>query len=227
MLSDLTTLIKTSKPISKEDYAYLTLRESILAGKLKEGETLAQASISEELGISSIPVRAAITRLISDGLVEQEPHYPPRVTTLSSEGLEELLVIRMHLETLAIQHAIPNIGQQEILELEELVEAMDQTLIDNNMPAFGSLNKQFHLQIYQANPYPLLNQIIKDLWDNSDRSRSRMVFGLVPGLAAASQVDHHHLVDMIKSGDVESATKLIIDHKKRFREQIPKDIVGK
>lgn len=226
MESGLNDLLKRNKPISKEDYAYNSLREAILAGKLKEGDTLAQAKISEELGISSIPVRAAIRRLISDGLAEQEPHYQPRVTTLSSEGLEELLVIRMHLETLAIQDAIPNIDQQDILELEELVGAMDQALLENNMPSFASLNKKFHLQIYKANPYPLLNQIITDLWDNSDRSRSRMVFGLVPGLAAASQVDHHQFIDIIKSGDIESATKLMIIHKERFRKIIPKDIVG-
>lgn len=226
MESNSSKLTKKNKPISKEDYAYTTLREAILSGEIKEGETLVQTKISEELGISSIPVRAAITRLISNGLAEQEPHYPPRVTTLSSEGLVELLIIRMHLETLALREAMPNINQEDITELENLVDLMDQALLDNNMPVFGSLNKKFHLKIYEASSFPLLKQFIKDLWDNSDRSRSRLVFSLVPGLAATSQADHHELMDFIKTGDIEAATQLMITHKERFRNQIPKDLTG-
>lgn len=227
MQSDSRNVNIKNKPLSKEEYAYENLREWILTGRFKGGEILPQAEICEELDISTIPFRTAITRLISDGLVEQKPHHQPRVTTLSSEGLEELLAIRMHLETLAIHEAIPRIGEQLYQELENDIKKMDRALAENDMPAFGSHNKSFHLRIYQACPYPLLIQLISDLWDNSDRSRSRMVFGLVPGIAIESQKDHYKFLKLIKSKKVEEATELMIKHKRYFVNHIPPDLIGK
>lgn len=205
-------------PLSKEEFAYITLREAILSGELKAGETLVQTQLAEKLGVSSIPIRTAIQRLVTEGLVTQDPHYPPKVSTISTDGLEEILLVRMHLETLASQEAIPHITPQIMDELEELVEAMDQALREEDMPTFGALNKQFHLKIYEACPYPLLKQMIQDLWDNSDRFRSRTMFGLVPNLASQSQEDHYRLLELIKSGDVEAAVDLMKAHKDRSRE---------
>jgi DNA-binding GntR family transcriptional regulator len=212
-------VLPAASPMSKEDFAYLMLREAILSGQLKAGETLVQTQIADSLGVSPIPIRAAVRRLTSEGLITQEPHHPPKVSTLSTDGLEEILLVRMHLETLAIREAIPHITSDSDLlsEVKELMGSMEQALRDEDMPAFGALNKRFHLTLYEACPYPLLKQMIRDLWDNSDRSRSRMVFGLVPGLAAQSQEEHRHLLEMIEDGDAEGAAELMEVHKNRSR----------
>lgn len=217
MDNKLKNILPTTSPMSKEDFAYLVLREAILSGQLQAGETLVQTQIAESLGVSPIPIRAAVRRLTAEGLITQEPHHPPEVSTLSTDGLEEILLVRMHLETLAIREAIPHITPDLLDEVRELMAGMEQALHDEDMPAFGALNKRFHTTLYEACPYPLLKQMIRDLWDNSDRSRARMVFGMVPGLAAQSQKEHRQLLGMIEAGDVEGAAALMEEHKERSR----------
>ncbi len=222
MEETLRKLLLTAAPMSKEDFAYTVLREAILSGQFEAGETLVQTQIAERLGVSAIPVRAAIQRLITEGLVTQEPHRAPQVSTFSTDGLEEILLIRMHLEILATREALPYLTAGHLTELEELVEAMEQMLQAEDMPAFGAANKRFHLALYEACPYPLLKQMIRDLWDNSDRSRARQVFGLLPGLAAQSQEEHRQLLTFLKQQDVERAIKLMEVHKNRSRELFSK-----
>ena len=213
--STLDGLLSRTPPLSKEDFVYETLREAILSGLLKPGDSLVQTEIAQRLGVSPIPVRAATRRLVADGLVTQEPYQSPRVSVLSSEGLEEILVIRMHLEILATREAIPHIGSDHLDRLRRLMDQMGEALEMGELHRYGSLNKSFHLTIYEACPYPLLQQMIRDLWDNSDRYRSRSMFNLVPGLAGQSHEEHVRLLELIEAGQCDAAAELVEAHKLR------------
>lgn len=204
-------------PVSKEEHAYSVLREAILSGRLKPGQELIQTEIARALGMSPIPVRMAIGRLIAEGLVVQEPHRTPSVAPLSPDILEEVLVIRMHLELLALKLAIPEITPEVLQDLEQLYEEMEEALRNDDMPRYGVLNKEFHLQMYESCRYSLLKQMIRDLWDKSDRFRSRSMFALIPHLAEQSHRDHLMLLELIRRRDTEKAVKLLEEHKGRAR----------
>lgn len=206
-----------STPPSKEDFAYERIREAILSGELAAGETLVQTKIARDLGVSAIPVRAAVRRLMAEGLVTQEHYHPPQVAKLAVNELEQVLIIREHLETLAIKEAIPRMIPRQMAALKELLHELEMALQNNDMPRFGILNKRFHLAIYEACPYPLLIQTITDLWDKTDRYRSRTMFTLVPHLAEQSQADHRRLLELIGKGAAEEAAKLTDEHKTRGR----------
>lgn len=205
-------------PLSKEDFVYETLREAIISGELTPGSRLVQTEIAERLDVSPIPVRSAIRRLSAEGLVVQKPHRPPRVSELSVKDLDEALTIRMYLEVLATKEAIPLVGSQELMELQDLVEQMTQALKDEAFHRYGVLNKAFHLRLYEACPNSLLKQMIRDLWDNTDRHRSRAMFSVVSGLAETSHQDHLQLLDLIEANNCDAAVKLMEEHKTRARE---------
>lgn len=207
-------------PPSRESFVYATLREQILSGKLKPGDTINQSDVAGNLGVSSIPVRAAIGRLLTEGLLTQKPHHSPQVSELSTDALAELLAIRMHLEVMATELAVPRIGSDGMATLIPLVDEMGAALSAGELYRFGSLNRQFHLAICRFCPYPLLVQMIKDLWDKADIQRSRTVFVLVPGLAATSHQEHLQLLKYIQKKQTKEATDLLRRHKLRSRARL-------
>lgn len=202
-------------PVSKEDFVYETLRELILSGQLKPNESISQVDIAGKLGVSPIPVRAAMGRLVAEGLMTQKPHYSPQVSALSLQDLEEILTIRAHLEVLATKVTTPFIGPETAAELRLLLDEMSTAIEDRVPHRYGSLNKAFHLKIYEHCPYPLLQQMIKDLWDKADLYRSRSIFTLVLGLTDQSQREHEELLQLMQAGEAELAAKLLERHKAR------------
>lgn len=206
-----------SAPLSKEDFAYERLREAVLSGELVAGETLVQTEIARRLGVSVIPVRTAVRRLMVEGLVTQERHRPPQVAKLAVKELEEALIIRSHLEILAVREAIPRVTPAQLATIKALLHELDAAIQQGDMPRFGILNKRFHLAVYDACPYRLLVQMITDLWGKTDRYRSRTMFSMVPHLAEQSQADHRRLFEFIEKGAIEEAARLTDEHKTRAR----------
>jgi DNA-binding GntR family transcriptional regulator len=69
------------------------------------------------------------------------------------------------------------------------------------------------MAIYQNCPFPRLRQMIADLWDKADINKFRAMFDLVPDLAGHTQADHIRLLELIETGQVEEAVKLMEAHK--------------
>ena len=77
-----------------------TIRERILDGTLAPGDRLVEARLSEEFGVSRVPVREALRALAADGMVTIEPRRGASVTTYSPELIRELVEVRATLEAL-------------------------------------------------------------------------------------------------------------------------------
>src|SRR5690349_21999461 len=90
---------------TKSDFAYTTMREKILSGEFEPGQTLNQATLARTIGISTTPLREALRRLKSEGLVELDAHRDARVTELSLEEARDLLEVRRSLDPLAVSLA--------------------------------------------------------------------------------------------------------------------------
>lgn len=217
---NLLSFTPTDLPISKEDYVYKTIREAIISGYFEPGMRLNQAKLVDWLEVSSIPVRSAIQRLVQDGLVYQEPHQSAEVSSLSIGDLEEILLIRMHLELLATRESILNITPLHLAELRIIFDKMTNAIEQDAYALYGALNKEFHLKLYEACPYKTLCQLIKDLWDNSDRFRSRAMFSLIPDLAKNSHHDHIKLLELIQSKKVNETVMLMEEHKAHARNEL-------
>ena len=86
---------------TKSDFAYLRLREMILSGELAAGAVLNQATLAPAIGISTTPLREALRRLKSEGLVELGAHRDARVSALTVEEARDLLEVRRSLDPLA------------------------------------------------------------------------------------------------------------------------------
>ena len=198
---------------SREDLVYEAIREKILKGEFKPNQTLNQSEIGHTYGVSIIPVRTAISRLVTEGLLVQDPYHSPQVPALSKEELQEVLLICMNLEILAIRQAIPHIGPQALEELRRILNRMQAALDEGELLEYGHINRDFHMAIYRNAGLPRLERMIGDLWNQADINSYRAMFDLVPELAEHAQAEHVQLLELIEAKDVEAAAGLMAAHK--------------
>ncbi len=90
---------------TKQDLVYLTLKEFILSSVLRPGERLVIRDLAAKLGVSETPIRAAITRLSSEGLVEQASHFGAVVGSVSDEDIFEIHLLVGAIQGLAAARA--------------------------------------------------------------------------------------------------------------------------
>jgi len=198
---------------TKNVAAYEVLRRDIVAGRLKQGQKINMSEIAKELGLSESPVREAIRRLESDGFVKFTPHVGAVVNKMDEREFVETYLIRIELEPLAARLAVPNITERDIRYLQKKNEEMADAIEEENFERMGGLNKDFHLKIYSAAPYPYLFKLISDLWEKVEWTQS--VFSYVPERGTASVREHHKIIKAIQDRKPVLAEKLIKAQKSR------------
>jgi len=200
------------KFLTKNVAVYEALRKDILEGRMKPGQKIIMSEVAKDFGLSDIPVREAIRRLESDGYVHFTPHIGAVVTELDADKIiEELYLIRIELESLATRLAVPHVTPSDIDFLIKKNREMEITVQAEKYEKLGALNKAFHLRIYQAAPYPTLNQLIEDLWEKMERTQC--VFTFVPDRAVASVEEHKDIIAALKAKDTTLSEKLIKNQK--------------
>lgn len=197
--------------VTKTDYALENLRSRIRSGELQPGTPLRVVLLSEELGISSTPIREALRLLQSDRLVEYHPH---RGTIVSSASLQpstdEVYHLRILLESDAIRITV---GRMTASTLEDL-EKIHRSLIISARSAgrsrrrISNFNIAWHWAIYKATGMPLLQQMIEHVWE----AFPWRTLWAIPETASASVEDHEAMMGAIRAGDADRAADLMREH---------------
>ena len=109
-----------------EDMVHEVVREAIVTGVYRPGDRLPQDSIAESIGVSRIPVRAALRSLEAEGFVVLEPHKGATVRALSAAEIAEIYELRALLETYAVRAVAEKITDEELGQVAALAVAMDE-----------------------------------------------------------------------------------------------------
>lgn len=197
------------------DRAFASLQEAVLGGVLLPGERLPIEDIAAALGMSPMPVREALRRLDSVGLVEHVPHRGARVSELSLKDLTEVYEARLALEVLAVRRAA-ECGDEEQLGAAAAALAELGRGGARAKERGWAAHTAFHCALYRASGSSWLVRLIQPLWESSERYRrsqaTRGRFDLRPGeheeiLAAtvarqaprAAALMHNHLATTANS----------------------------
>lgn len=154
------------------EIAFNEIRQAILSGKFRPGERINQKQLTEELGISIIPLREAFKQLQSEGFISIIPHRGAYVNELSLREIEDVYLIRIELEELAAQLASKRLTQRDVKTMETLFARMESATERNDFRSLFNLNRKFHFTVYQACRRPLLLELLNELWDRSTRYRT-------------------------------------------------------
>ncbi len=106
-------------PPTLKQRAYDHIRRQLVAGRLSPGARLCNRGLAQEIGVSLIPVREAISQLVSEGLAEHRPRLGAFVVRVGREELEELYDLREALECHAVAKAVNRLTQAELAEMDD------------------------------------------------------------------------------------------------------------
>nr|WP_042183772.1 GntR family transcriptional regulator [Kibdelosporangium sp. MJ126-NF4]CEL15842.1 Transcriptional regulator, GntR family [Kibdelosporangium sp. MJ126-NF4]CTQ93767.1 Transcriptional regulator, GntR family [Kibdelosporangium sp. MJ126-NF4] len=190
--------------VSKTDMVVALIRELIITGELAAGKQLRQRDLAARFHVSQTPVREAMRRLESEGLVVGDAHRGFTVVEADSGSTEENFLIRAALESLGAALAAPKIDAAGIAKLTDLNERM--RALPENDPTYPDLNREFHFTLYEYSHSPLLLSLMRLLWQ-ALHGGPRVARG------RAESIDQHELiVDALRRGDAEAARKVTYEH---------------
>lgn len=190
--------------VSKSDVVTDSLRELIASGELPAGMLLRQRQLAQQFNVSETPVREALRRLESEGLVTYDVHRGSRVANVNVAELEENYRILAALDSLAAGLAAEKITEPELEEVRAL--AAEVAALGDGDPALKDLNRRFHFRIYECARSPLLLSLMRLLWRAFPRGPQ------VWRPYAESVEQHERLIAALAARDADAAADITRQH---------------
>ena len=142
---------------------YEQLKRALISGKIKPGSTMTIRSLAQSFGISVMPVREALRRLVAEHVLILLPNRSVALPVFTKDRFRELVRIRTSLEGLAAEMATANISEGDI-EYMERMNALMEAPQTQNPAANLEWNREFHFCLYRNANMPTLMKIIESLW---------------------------------------------------------------
>ncbi|TDT78368.1 GntR family transcriptional regulator [Arthrobacter sp. AG258] len=197
---------------SKGSMAYSELRRLILSGGLTPGSRISQYELADSMQMSITPLREAIRRLASEGLIVMDTHRDSRVASMSAAEARELLEVRLSLEPSATELAAARRTDADIAAMRAAAEKLLPVTRVWGEDAI-TVHRDFHRAVYTASHNATFIKLLDDLWDKSDRYRRiglELPSGDEPRTIDLNQ--HHQILELVIAGDGPGAADLARTH---------------
>lgn len=150
--------------ITVQEWVYREIREAILVGRIPPGRAMTIRGISELLGVSAMPVREALRRLVAEHGLILPDNRRARVPEMSAAKFEELVNARVALETFAAERAMPMIDADRLAVLRNIdrrpLEEVAAADVEENIIR----NYEFHRTLYESLSSQVLMPLIESVW---------------------------------------------------------------
>jgi len=199
--------VNLARTASSSDIIFDALRDAIISGSIPAGESIRQEYIAKIFNVSRIPVREALKRLESQGLVKSVRYKGAVVSSISKEEIREIYEIRLLLEPIMLKHAVENMAQETIKFAKECCTKLET---ETDSTKWGELNRQFHEALYMDANRPFHLKIINEASDRID-PYIRAQLNLSGGMEKA-RIEHLNILEACEEGDTTRAAELTREH---------------
>lgn len=196
-----------------------SLHRAVLQGELAPGERIRQEEIAEQFGASRLPVREALRMLESEGLVTLKSNSGAWVSRLNLEECIEIYKIRERVEPLLLAESIPNLTDETIGLLDELMNSIEA---DEDIDKFLRLDREFHLLSYSAAAMPSAHVMIDRFWNTTQQYRRAFAQIIGHERRWIIESEHRLLMESVRRRDVEEAERVLLGHIRRTRLELAK-----
>ncbi len=201
------------------DAAYLQIRQRILDNVWAPGHRALEQEVALALGMSRTPVREALVRLQSEGLVEVVPRHGMRVLPVSPTDMREIYEMLTALECMAAELlARRKPSAEELTPLVRATAAMDHALAADDLDAWAAADESFHAQLVALAGNRHLQHTVMNHWDRAHRARL-FTLRLRPKPVNSTR-EHRALVQHILDGDAEGAARENRVHRERASREL-------
>jgi DNA-binding GntR family transcriptional regulator len=194
-------------PIARDtvhDRVYRELRRALIYGSFAPGQVLTILDLAASLATSTMPVRDALARLISEQALEAMPNRSVRVPLIDPARLDDLLRARLVIEGAALDLAAGYLDKAGIEALRGPIRDYDRAMarrrpgsIEDEIEA----NRDFHFRLYAASGSAVLMPIIESLWLQSGPIVRAAVTAFDPASAISAPHYHGEILDAVERGD--------------------------
>lgn len=208
--------MKSDTKTSEVMNIYKAVSEKILSGEFPAGYRLVESKLASTYGVSRTPVRCAIERLISEGLVEHIVNRGAVVRQITIEEVQDLLSARGVNEALIARLASKRVRNEDAKHLYGLLDEMKQALQTDDLRRYYDLSQKIHIYIMDMAQNKFLKEFVIKIYRMTYRYHIGIM--LLPGRAKQSYEEHRKIVDAVLSKDPELAEKTMLKHIQKISE---------
>jgi DNA-binding GntR family transcriptional regulator len=201
-------------PASRTDFVLESIKEAILSGKLKPGQSLVETDLAATLAVSKTPVREALKTLAGSGLVVMSPYKGAAVRVVDAELARSVYDVRLLLEPEALRRSV-----QLGAGFAEARSALDDT---GDLVRRSLANRRFHRGLYAGCGNPLMIQILDGL-----RDQTALItvagWGVSPTWEA-EDAEHRAILVAAEEGFADEAADLLRRHVRTFADRVTEEL---
>ena len=201
-------------PESLTQQAYRYIRDEIVQGRIDGGQHLTEGFFATRYGISKSPIREALTRLESEGLITIVPRRGAFVRGFSIHDVEEIYELREILETRVIRDAVLN--AKILARLREIVGSAQSYLKKNDKANYIREDTAFHTTLANASSNSRLRKMLESM-HNQMLILRRQTFELS---SYTSTTQHLRILEALEKGRKDEAAKLMGQHIREVRNHL-------
>ncbi len=186
------------------------LRDAILRGELRPGQTLTEVALSQQLQVSRAPVREAFRSLSEEGLLETVPYKGTRVRALSRTDIEETYSLRGQLEAFAITRIVERGDEVDFGGLERVCKMMQDLAAAGDLAGLNDADERFHKTLIELADHALLLSVwstlalrVRQIMALRNRQNDNLV---------EVALNHPPIVTALRAGDLDGALAYIARH---------------
>jgi DNA-binding GntR family transcriptional regulator len=188
------------------------VRGEILTCALQPGEELREQELARRFGVSKSPVRDALQKLEFEGLVEIEPRRGHRVKPISVSDAEDILDLRLLLESGVVRRTAERASDADLKALDAFREANTKSV-----SAFTIYNREFHTRLAQLSHNRRLLDEMRRVMEFYDRLCVVSLSNQRTKDCSEPLADHVTIIDALQARDGSRAARLIARHVGRSR----------
>jgi DNA-binding GntR family transcriptional regulator len=203
--------INQSKTLQNHVYEYL--HDMIVNGFIPPGQRIIEEKVAQETGVSRSPIREAIRRLNSDGLVSVSPRGGVRVYRPTFSDFKYLYECRLGLEPTAAYYAAIRMNEKQRNHLKNVVEEMNLVVEKKDLEKLKYFSTQFHFFIVEASENPYLMKMMKQLYSLMSFYRNAVLD--IPMRLEDGAKEHQAVWEAIQTRNGKAAEELMRAHIQR------------
>ena len=198
------------------------LRERLFSGVLTPAVALTETEIARTYNVARPTAKAAIERLVAEGLLVRGAHKTARVADLGPHAVRDIYLARAYLESEVLRRLA---GARSVPEQAVLANAEIAALTDETPLAVVEPDMRFHTSLIDA----VANERISKMY-RSLVSEVRLCMTRVQTLklldTAMIHAEHEHILELLAIGDGDAAARLLEEHLARARERLAAALGG-
>lgn len=186
------------------EQVYDNIYELILNRTFSPGMKLTLKTLQEELGVSSSPIREALTRLQQDGIVDYQPNSGMKLRTYTDKEVQDLFNVLSDLDMLSLKYALDNDNCEILIQkLKHNTQASKAMISDVDVTEWLSFSDKFHNIVTDAADNQFLQDCLNKIYRHitifsvqyeSDSSNRDLI-----------QAAHEHIVELLEEGNYDEA----------------------